>query len=62
MIPEDVMYWDFSGRRVYDRLEISQNDITALQDAYPGICIKCTMYNVHCTMYIGHCESVNYGE
>ncbi|KAL5266886.1 hypothetical protein ACHWQZ_G004056 [Mnemiopsis leidyi] len=32
---EDVMYWDFSGRRKHDRLEISENDISNLQALYP---------------------------
>ena len=33
---EDVMFWDFSRGRIYQRLELSANDITALQGLYPG--------------------------
>ena len=30
------MFWDFSRGRIYQRLELSANDITALQGLYPG--------------------------
>ena len=35
---EDAMFWDFSGRRMHDRLELGSDDISKLQNLYkPGM-------------------------